>query len=227
VRQDTTEIESGADAERALADRGIHAELGTALDNDPAFLRAAASATIDAHERYPVLREGAWPLQGVYAVTALPEDDELRVDFEENSDGVLAANALGQGRHVVLLNDSTPTRRRELGQLDHAGVQPGVFVPAQRTSYGLVMHEMGHSTARAEFGVYGDDLIGASAIDAGFESFDDVERVSMYSTVSPHEFFAEAFAQRNSPEGWGVFDDATQQRLERFAVIINAGRRVL
>ncbi|MCA1570985.1 MAG: hypothetical protein LC798_11830 [Chloroflexi bacterium] len=209
-----------------LGEHDIHAELGSGLDSEPEFLRAAASAAIDAHERYPVLHEGNWPLQGVYAVSALAPNDGLRVAFE-HSNGVLAANALAPGRHAVVLNDSTDARMRDMAQSDHGAAEAGQFVPAHRTSYGLVMHEMGHATARAEYGPYSDDVIGQAVLSSGFESFDDIERVSHYAAVSPHEFFAETFAQRNMPEGWACFDAATQARLERFAVIVNAGRRIL
>lgn len=227
MRQETAAIESAADAELVLGEHDIHAELGSGLDSEPEFLRAAASAAIDAHERYPVLHEGAWPLQGVYAVSALAPTDGLRAEFEQHSDGVLAANALAPGRHLVVLNDSTDARMRDMAQSDHGAAEPGQFVPAHRTSYGLVMHEMGHATARAEYGPYGDDVIGQAVLASGFETFDDIERVSHYAAVSPHEFFAETFAQRNMPGGWSCFDAETQARLERFADIINAGRTIL
>lgn len=213
------------DAERVLAEHGIDARLGRVLDRDHEFLRGAASAMIDAHERYPVLREGHWPLQEVRATSTLSPDHPLAGGMP---DGALAGDAFGGGLHVVLLNDNTPRRAHDLARSDHAAAEPGMFVPAQRTSYGLVMHEMGHATARAEYGMGGEQVIALHVERAGFEGLHHVAAVSRYAVATPHEFFAEVFAQRNAPEGWGVFDEPTRARLERFAASINAaGRRVL
>ncbi len=228
IRREAAGIESVADAEQVLAAHGIRAELGDRLNSEPEFLRAVASAAIDAHERYPVLRDGPQPFNGIYAVSALADNDPLRLQFEADSDGVLAANAGDEHRHILVLNDSTPGRMHDMARFDHVTAWPGAFVPAQGTSYGLVMHEFGHATARAQFGPMAQPLIGVCAMDAGFESFDDIARVSRYSTSMPHEFFAEVFAQRNTPPGWSVFDSPTRQRLDRFAEQINSyGAKVL
>lgn len=224
VRADVAEVVDARDAERVLAAHGIAARLGRVLDGQPEFLRGATSAMIDAHERYPVLREGRWPLQQIEATSTLVPGHPLRGALP---DGALAADAWGGGMHVVLLNENTPQRAHELATTDHAAAVPGMFVPAQRTSYGLVMHEMGHATARAEYGIDGHDLIIDHADHAGFATLHDVAAVSNYAASEPHEFFAESFAQRNMPEGWTAFDAQTRARLERFADSINSVGRVI
>lgn len=223
MRPDTAEIESCADAERVLSSHGIAAQLGHSLDGHPEFLRATASAMIDAHERYPVLREGRWPLQQLTATSTLDDYHPMAGMLGEGS---LAADAYGPGLHIVLLNDDTPRRAHQLAAGDHAAAQPGMFVPAHRTSYGLVMHELGHATMRAEYGNW-ESVIAQSAERAGI-GFDEIAAVSTYALTAPHEFAAEVFAQRNAPEGWTVFDTAQRGRLERYAAEINSRRgRVL
>lgn len=223
VHPDAAHITSCYQAELVLGGHQVNASLGSALDNEPEFLRGAASAMIDAHDRYPVLHEGRWPLQQAATTSTLAPHHPMAGQLP---DGVLAADAFGDGLHVVLLNDDTPRRAHDLARRDHAAADPGMFVAAHRTSYGLVMHELGHAVARSVHGWDGDRRIANAAEQAGFDGFDEIAAVSRYALATPHEFFAEVFAQRNSPEGWGGIDPHTRGRLERFADAINTDSRL-
>ena len=161
------------------------------------------------------MREGRWPLQLTLALSTAPPDA-----VDDLGDGVLAADVFSPEFHVVVLNENTTNRAHTLARSDHAAWPPGTFVPAQRTSYGLLMHEMGHATVRAAYGMGGDDLIVSEVRNAGFE-MQHIAGISTYAASSPQEFFAEAYAQRNMPEGWSVFADPVRERLELFAESFN------
>jgi len=228
VRPDCAGIRSGADAERVLASHGIEAQLGSNLDDNPEFLQGFASATIDTHEKFPVLRHGDRRLRRIVASSTLAKDDPIRKGLRAESVAMCLYSYRGQEvlNHQIVLNDHTEHRKGQLVGVTESYAREGAYCPALQTAYGIAAHELGHAVAHAHWGKDATQTIHWKTYGAGLTTKTSREKVSEYAGRNADELFAESFAQKHTPGagGWEVYDEATQSNLALFEKHLNDGQ---